>query len=114
MSSDGQRLTFVAGFADDRQRAVPMMCDLPGCTSPRPSTLTGRVARWTPNGQDVAYVDRVGSNIWVQPSAGGPPHPLTTFTDRTITDFTWSPDGKRLAVMRSTTLSDIVLIKGIR
>jgi len=35
-------------------------------------------------------------------------------TDKTISDFTWSPDGKRLAITRPTTLSDMVLIKGIR
>jgi hypothetical protein len=39
---------------------------------------------------------------------------LTKFTDKTIRDFAWSPDGKRLAIPRGTSLADIVLIKGIR
>ena len=45
---------------------------------------------------------------------GGPPHPLTTFTDKNIVDFAWSPDGKRLAMTRGRIVFDIVLMKGIR
>jgi Tol biopolymer transport system component len=112
VSSDGSRLHFLAGFADGSEKTVPMMCDLPDCTNPRAANLTGRVARWTPDNQNVAYADQ--ANVWVRPIAGGAPHPLTTFTDKTISDFSFSPDGKRLAVTRSTTLADIVLIKGIR
>ena len=89
-----------------------MMCDLPDCTNARASSLAGRAARWTPDKQSVASADQ--ANVWVRPIAGGAPHPLTTFTDKTISDFTFSPDGKRLAVTRGTTLADIVLIKGIR
>jgi dipeptidyl aminopeptidase/acylaminoacyl peptidase len=53
-------------------------------------------------------------NIWVQPIDGGAPHPLTTFTDKTINDVVWSHDGKRLAITRGASLADIVLLKGIR
>ena len=43
------------------------------------------------------------------------PYQLTHFTDgRTITDFAWSHDGKRLAIARSVTTNDIVLFKGLR
>ena len=53
-------------------------------------------------------------NIWVQPIDGGAPHSLTKFTDKTINDFAWSPDDKRLAITRGASLADLVLIKGIR
>jgi hypothetical protein len=50
----------------------------------------------------------------VQPIDGGAPHSLTKFTDKTINDFAWSPDDKRLAITRGASLADLVLIKGIR
>jgi len=45
--------------------------------------------------------------LWIVPIEGGmPPRP--------IVDFAWSHNGKRLAVLRESTSSDIVLIKRIR
>ena len=35
-------------------------------------------------------------------------------TDRTIESFAWSPDGTRLAVLRTTTTDNIVLLKGLK
>jgi hypothetical protein len=49
------------------------------------------------------------------PIDGKTPYQLTKFTDgRTITDYAWSRGGKRLAISRSVTTSDIVLFKGLR
>jgi len=71
--------------------------------------------RWTPDGRGLTYADATRTNLWVQPIDGGAPRQLTTFSDgRTIADFDWSPDGKQLAVARSITISDIVLLKGVR
>jgi hypothetical protein len=40
---------------------------------------------------------------------------LTHFTDgRTILDFAWSRDGRRLAIVRATIANDIVLLKGFQ
>jgi phosphopantetheinyl transferase len=45
------------------------------------------------------------------PLDAGRPH----FADgRTITDFSWSHDGTRLAVARSVTTNDILLFQGLR
>ena len=110
-SPDGRWLKFGAGVVDGR--SVQMVCDLPDCTNLR--DFTARPGLWTPDGRDIAFTDSTDpKNIWVQPIDGGAPHPLTKFTDKTINDFAWSPDGKRLAITRSSTLADIVLIKGIR
>jgi Tol biopolymer transport system component len=35
-----------------------------------------------------------------QPIAGGAPSELTRFSDGQTTDFVWSPDGRRIAVVR--------------
>ena len=111
LSPDGRRVLFRAGVVNGRSTA--MVCDLPGCVNPREFAAGWGV--WTPDGRGLAYVDNADpKNIWVRPTDGGVPHPLTRFTDRDIVDFTWSPDGARLAVTRGTSPGDVVLIKGFR
>ena len=67
----------------------------------------------TPDGRGVAYAET--GNLWVQSLDGGPPRQLTRFTDgRPIMSFAWSRDGKRLAIARTSTTDDIVLIKGLK
>jgi Tol biopolymer transport system component len=71
--------------------------------------------RWTPDGRGLAYLDAARENISVQPIDAGAPRQLTAFTDqKQIRDFAWSPDGKQLAIVRSVSTSDIVLLKGVR
>lgn len=53
-------------------------------------------------------------NIIAQPIDGGPPTPLTAFTDMTIQDFSLSPDHTRIAITRVMRESDVVLIKGLK
>ena len=53
-------------------------------------------------------------NLWTVPVAGGPATQLTRFEDRTIVDFDWSPDGKRLVVARQLETSDIVALQGLQ
>jgi len=110
-SPNGRWLKFGAGVVDGR--SVRMMCDMPDCTNLR--EFTARPGRWTPDSLGVSWVDSGDrKNIWVQAIAGGPPRTLTKFTEKMVQDYAWSPDGKRLAVTRTTQLADMVLIKGIR
>jgi TolB protein len=65
---------------------------------------------WTPDGRAIAYLS--GRNIWTQPVDGGRPSQLSHFSDdKAIGDFAWSHDGKQLAVTRTTSRADIVLLK---
>ena len=48
-----------------------------------------------------------------QALAGGPPVQITHF-EEPLNYFDWSPDGKKLLVSRSSTLSDAVLITHFR
>jgi Tol biopolymer transport system component len=67
---------------------------------------------WTPDGQALTYPlleGTVSMNLWQQSVNGGPPRQITHFNDR-ILAYDWLPDGKRLAVTRSKTSSDVVLI----
>ena len=70
-------------------------------------------AHFTPDGQALALplaTAGVG-NLWVQPLAGGPPKQFTAFQSETIQDFSFSPDGKSLALLRGHIARDAVLIK---
>jgi serine/threonine protein kinase/Tol biopolymer transport system component len=56
---------------------------------------------WSPDNASLTYVDRNrGWNLMRQPIAGGAPSELTRFSDGQTTDFVWSPDGRRIAVVR--------------
>ena len=116
VSPDGKSLMFgTTGVGGNFQFVI---CELPACTTRRflgvPGTSTLRRYRWTPDGRGIADILAPGSNIWIVPLDGSSPHPLTRFTERSIQDFAWSHDGKRLAVARTTTTNDIVLLKGLR
>ena len=51
------------------------------------------------DGQHVAYsTDTSGQfNLWVQPAGGGAARQLTHYTDQSVRDVAWTPDGSRLA-----------------
>jgi serine/threonine protein kinase/WD40 repeat protein len=112
-SPDSQWVAFTAFEADGRLAVV--VCRLPMCASRREIIRVSdsrAPVRWTPDGRGVAYAEQ--SNLWVQSIDGGPPRQLTRFTEgRPIMAFAWSRDGKRLAIARTSTTDDIVLIKGL-
>ena len=68
---------------------------------------------YTDDGKAVAYVVREKGvdNVWVQPLTGSAGHQLTHFDSGQIGHFEWSPDGKKLAVLRTHTTSDVVLLR---
>ena len=122
ISPDGRSLAFAS--LDEQQRPTIVVCDLPGCTAQRRWTPPGLAIglgvggrlRWMPSGRGIAYVNTASQqNIWEQPLGSGAPRQLTRFTDgRTILDFAWSRDGARLAIVRGTTSTDIILFRGLR
>jgi eukaryotic-like serine/threonine-protein kinase len=71
---------------------------------------------WAPDSRSVMFVKTSGgvSNIWTQSLVAGTPQPVTTFTSDRIFSYSWSWDGKQLAVVRGDTLSDVVLISGFQ
>jgi serine/threonine protein kinase/Tol biopolymer transport system component len=68
---------------------------------------------WTPNGRALAFVETKNgiSNIVAQPIDGGQPKSLTDLKADRIFWFSFSRDGKRIALSRGTQSSDVVLIK---
>ncbi len=70
--------------------------------------------RWSPDGTALSTVLTDGrgvSNIWTVPLDGSAPRQITQFDDETILKFAWSPQGDRLACMRASSGSDVVLFK---
>jgi serine/threonine protein kinase/Tol biopolymer transport system component len=115
ISRDGKRLLVVSAVINQIKLAV---CNLPSCTNRmevKPAANGGGVTRFTSSGRELAYVDASGFNIWLQPLDGGPVRQLTHFNDgKAVAYFDWSRDGQRLAVLRTTTSKDIVLLKGVK
>ena len=79
---------------------------------PSQPTIT-QPLRYTPDWKSVAYrvIDNGTDNIWMQPVDGSAGHPVTDFTSDHIRAFAWSPDDKTLAVARTHTVSDVVLLR---
>jgi Tol biopolymer transport system component len=78
-----------------------------------PAAILNIGARWTPDGQAVAYIARAkgAGNIWLQRIDGTPPRQLTNFTSGEIYNFAFSSDGKTLILARGYPNRDVVLIK---
>ncbi|HMD32774.1 MAG TPA: protein kinase [Candidatus Acidoferrales bacterium] len=79
-----------------------------------PDTLdpSAGLANWMPDNRGIALVDiRTGTaNLWTLPaSGGGPAKQLTRFTSDSFWNFSWSPDGKFIAIARGPITSDVVL-----
>ena len=115
VSPDGKSLMFgTTGSGGNFQFVI---CELPMCAARRalgvPGTSMLRRYRWAPDGRGIADILAPGFNIWIVPLDGSPPHQLTHFAERSIQDFAWSHDGQRLAIARTTTTNDIVLLKGL-
>jgi serine/threonine protein kinase len=67
---------------------------------------------FTPDGKNIALIieEKGVDNVWLQPVNGSKGRQLTNFKSQGILDFRWSPDGKRLAVLRTETTGDVVLL----
>jgi serine/threonine protein kinase len=69
---------------------------------------------FSPDGKSIAFViEEAGiDNIWMQPVDGSKGRKLTNFNDsERIQDFRWSPDGKALAMLRFSSVSDVILLR---
>jgi eukaryotic-like serine/threonine-protein kinase len=78
-----------------------------------PNPNMSGIAKFTPDGKSLAYpiFENGAGNIWVEPLDGSKGHAITDFTSERIHEFHWSPDGKRLAVVRGHSESDVVLFR---
>ncbi len=82
---------------------------------PRTVSLPSPV-QWSADGRALVYMDtRDGvSNLWSQPLDGGAPKQLTDFKSELIGDFSWSRDGRQLALTRGTVTNDAIMISDFK
>jgi Tol biopolymer transport system component len=83
---------------------------------PRMLAVDGRISggvEFTPDGKAITYVarDKGVDNVWVQPLDASAPRQITNFTYDQVDIVHWSPDGKRLAILRAHSESDVVLLQ---
>lgn len=88
--------------------SVPRIFDAHIYCPPRLSDLQS-----THDANSVAYIRRHNGvdNLWVNRLDGSPAYPITDFKSDEIWAFSFSLDGKRLAVLRGHTESDVVLLQ---
>jgi Tol biopolymer transport system component len=69
--------------------------------------------RFSPDGKGFVYPIREKGvdNLYFQPLDGRTGRQLTNFTSLKIYSYQWSPDSKKLALVRGDSPSDLVLIK---
>jgi len=117
ISTDGSRISYFF-MADDRWRfgiisteGGPMLQRLDV-----PVTLKESPTSWSPDDRSLIYISTVGDggNLWSLPLNGSTATPHTKFTSQLVSDFSLSPDGKQLAVSRTSRTSDAVLISNAR
>ncbi len=110
VSPDGKLVAFASGMEDIGAKLTILSLD--GSTPPQLPELTARMFRWTADGKNLVYIKRAGrqENLFVQPLAGGPPTPLTNFTDGSIAGYEWSPDSQRIVMTHYLQMRDVVLL----
>ena len=71
---------------------------------------------WTNDSKGLIYRENTNGvhNLWVQPLDGGKPKQLTNFSSDQIAFWSWTHDGKKLLVVRTSTTSDAILLSNYR
>lgn len=113
ISTDGKRISYFQ-MADGKWRIGIMPSDGTNLLQmlDAPADLKHSTVYWSHDNQALLYVGAAGNvgNIRSLPFNDAPSKPITNFTSHSLSDFSLSPDGKRLAVTRSISVSDVVLI----
>jgi serine/threonine protein kinase len=119
ISSDGKTVAYVVGLQNTigpTSHDKIALLDVATLTSPRMFDANPRISKgvqFTADGKFVAYpvFENGVDNVWIQPIDGSPGHQITHFNSERILQFHWSPDGKRLGILRGHTDSDVVLLQ---
>ena len=101
VAPDGQRLLVRVQNVVDNEYASNLWLVDGDSSRAFTSGGTDRQGRWSPDGQQVAFVSEREHDVpqlFLIPATGGEASRLTEFPEGTIGGFQWSPDGKSLAV----------------
>ena len=125
VSPDGKtlaRLVQLLNQETQEYQSKIALLNLESPTAPRMLDVSGHVGgseigwegvQFTPDGKAVVHTVRENGvdNIWVQPLDGSVGHRITNFTSEQISSFHWSPDGKKIGILRGHSDSDVVLLQ---
>jgi eukaryotic-like serine/threonine-protein kinase len=119
MSTDETTLAYVVEVTDSATQQGTLkiaLLNLESPTAPRLLDANPQISggvQFTPDKEAIAYPirDNGVDNLWVQPLNGSTGHQITNFKSDQIVQFHWSPDGKKLAVLREHSESSVVLIQ---
>ena len=120
LSPDGKWLTKIETSTDVNTRkatpAITLIDVTTRSTAPKyfiPRPDIGDFIAATPDGKAVVYnINENGiGNTWMQPLDGSPGHRLTNFASDRSAAFSFSPDGKSLAVTRIQEGGDVFLLR---
>ena len=121
ISPDEKTLAYVVALTNTASTSADKIALLDAATlhlrqmfDPNPRISKGVL--FTPDGKSVAYPVKENGvdNIWVQPVDGATGRQITHFNSEQILSFRWSPDGKKLGILRGHTDSDVVLLQESR
>jgi eukaryotic-like serine/threonine-protein kinase len=120
VSNDGKRLAYSV-WNPEKKQTDRVIYDIESGKSENfelPPTALGEQGqnevsmRWTPDDKNLTFINQEKgvSNLWLYGVGSGKLTKLTNFNDGSIFTYDWSFDGRRLAVTRFSTTSDVVLI----
>ncbi len=114
ISNDGSRVSYFQmadgkwsiGFISSAGASLLQRLDAP-------ADMKQNRVYWSPDNQALFYIGAIGNvgNIRSLPFDGAASKSLTAFTSHWLSDFSLSTDGKRLAVSRSRSISDVVIVE---
>lgn len=69
--------------------------------------------KWTPDGRNISFLneEKTNINIWIKSLTGGKLKKVSNFNENRVFGYDWSPDGKKILVLRGVVSTDVVLIK---
>jgi Tol biopolymer transport system component len=114
VSPDGKLIACTFGMPEPT--ASLAILPVAGGAPLRVLALNGRLYRWSPEGKSIVFVKDGGKkeNLYMLPLGGGEARPLTNFTDGSIANFAWSPDGTRILLTHYLQTRDVVLLNAAR
>lgn len=80
---------------------------------PVPENFEGHRVRWSEDNATMYYIgaDGAAGNVWSRDIKTGATTKITDLKGQRLSDFAFSPDRKRLAVVRSIVTSDVIMIE---
>ena len=122
ISADGKVLAFSLTRVDPlkSQIALASLGEKAEGSATRFLDADSRIAagspEFTPDGRAVVYaiVENGVANLWLQPIDGAPGRQISNFTSDLCYSYHYSPDGKKLGMLRLHSDSDVVLLSDRR